>query len=70
MRAVTRVNVEQAPKTAMWKPTRHNNEEGRSRRGSERDTHPTIPPGSGGGTHGKWVMCNKGSPQPWRGRQV
>jgi len=45
MRAVTRVNVEQAPKREPWKPTRHNNEEGRSRRGSERVTHPTIPPG-------------------------
>ncbi len=45
MRAVTRVNVEQASKPLMWKPTRHNNEEGRCRWGSERDTQPAIPPG-------------------------
>ena len=45
MRAVTRVNTVQAPKMSMRKPTRHNNEEGRRGRGSERDTHPIDPPG-------------------------
>jgi hypothetical protein len=29
----------------LWKPTRHNNEEGRCRRRSERGTHPAVPPG-------------------------
>jgi len=32
VRAATRVNIEQASKQPMWKPTRHNNEEGRSHR--------------------------------------
>lgn len=45
VRAATRVNTEQASKQPMWEPTRPNNGEGRSQRGSERDTHPTIPPG-------------------------
>ena len=45
MRAVTRVNTVQAPKMSMRKPTRHNNEEGRCDRVSERDTPPIVPPG-------------------------
>jgi hypothetical protein len=45
VRAATRVNIEQASKQPMWKPTRHNNGEGRSRRRSERDVQPVIPPG-------------------------
>lgn len=45
MRAVTEVNTVQAPKTPMRKPTRHNDEEGRCGWGSERDSHPTVPPG-------------------------
>src|SRR5512145_939363 len=31
--------------TSSWKPTRHNNEEGRCRRRSEREMHPRVPPG-------------------------
>ena len=45
VRAVTEVNIVQAPKMSMRKPTRHNNEEGRCGWGSERDSHPTVPPG-------------------------
>ena len=45
MRAVTRVNIVQAPKSSTQKPTRHNNGEGRRDRGSERDTHPIGLPG-------------------------
>ena len=40
-----RENIVQAPKILMRKPTRHNNEEGRCGRGSERDSHPIVPPG-------------------------
>ena len=32
VRAVTRVNIEQASKKSMWEPTRHSNGEGRRRR--------------------------------------
>jgi hypothetical protein len=45
VRAVTEVNIVQAPKMQPQEPTRHNNEEGRCGRGSERETHPTILPG-------------------------
>jgi hypothetical protein len=45
VRAVMRVNIVQAPKMLMRKPTRHNNEEGRCGWASERDTHLTVPPG-------------------------
>jgi hypothetical protein len=45
VRAVTRVNIVQAPKRSPRKPTRHNNEEGRRGWASERDTHPAVPPG-------------------------
>ena len=43
--AVTRVNVEQASKRAMRKPTRLEYGEGCHGRGSERSMHPAIPPG-------------------------
>jgi len=39
------VNAEQAPRTPMWEPTRHNNGEGRSLLGSERRAHRGVPPG-------------------------
>jgi len=45
VRAVTRVNTVQAPKSFMQKPTRHNNEEGRCGRASERETPLTVLPG-------------------------
>ena len=45
MRAITRVNVEQAPKRAMRKPTRLKYGEGCHRAGSERQTHRPDPPG-------------------------
>ncbi len=45
MQAVTRVNVEQASKWVMRKPTRLEYGEGCHRWGSERNTHPPIPPG-------------------------
>ena len=45
VRAVTRVNIEQASKSSMWKPTRHNNEEGRRRGRSEREAQSAVPPG-------------------------
>ena len=45
VRAVTEVNTVQAPKRLPQEPTRHNNEEGRRGRGSERETHPIILPG-------------------------
>jgi len=45
VRAVMKVNIVQAPKMSMQKPTRHNNEEGRRDWGSERDTHPIGLPG-------------------------
>ena len=45
IQAVTRVNVEQAPKRVMWKPTRLRNGEGRRGWRSERRTQPTVPPG-------------------------
>jgi hypothetical protein len=45
MQAVTRVNVEQASKNVMRKPTRHFFGEGCYCRGSERSRHPAIPPG-------------------------
>ena len=43
--AVTRVNVEQASKKAMRKPTRLDFGEGCYCWGSERKVHPVIPPG-------------------------
>ena len=43
--AVTRVNVEQASKSVMRKPTRRTYGEGCRRWGSERRTHPAVPPG-------------------------
>jgi len=61
VRAVMKVNTVQAPKRLMRKPTRHNNEEGRRGRASERDTHPTVPPGSGDGTRVRGLVRNKGS---------
>ena len=45
MRAVTRVNTEQASKHPMLEPTRHNNGEGRCDQGSERDRRLIIQPG-------------------------
>ena len=45
MRAVMKVNIVQASKMSMQKPTRHNNGEGRRDRGSERDTHRIDLPG-------------------------
>ena len=45
MQAVTRVNVEQASKWVMRKPTRLEYGEGCHRWGSERNMHPSIPPG-------------------------
>jgi hypothetical protein len=45
MRAVTRVNAEQASKDAMRKPTRQNSGEGSHRKGSERSEHLVVPPG-------------------------
>jgi hypothetical protein len=45
VRAVTEVNTVQAPKRLPQEPTRHNNEEGRRGRGSEREAHPIILPG-------------------------
>jgi hypothetical protein len=43
--AVTRVNVEQASKRAMRKPTRLEYGEGCHGWGSERNVHPVVPPG-------------------------
>ena len=45
MQAVTKVNVEQASKRVMRKPTRLKFGEGRHRWGSERSMHPPVPPG-------------------------
>ena len=45
VQAVTRVNVEQASKRVMRKPTRLKFGEGRHRWGSERSMHPPVPPG-------------------------
>jgi hypothetical protein len=45
VQAVTRVNVEQASKRAMRKPTRLEYGEGCHGWGSERNVHPAIPPG-------------------------
>jgi hypothetical protein len=45
MQAVTRVNVEQASKWLMRKPTRRKGGEGCHRWGSERNMHPPVPPG-------------------------
>jgi len=45
VRAVMRMNTEQAPKMSMREPTGHNNWEGCHDWGSERDTHLIVPPG-------------------------
>jgi hypothetical protein len=45
VQAVMKMNIVQAPKMSMQKPTRHNNGEGRRDRGSERDTHLIDLPG-------------------------
>ena len=55
------VNTEQAPKAAMRKPTRHNNGEGRCHRIRDEKCLLWFRRGSGGSTHGRDSMCNKGS---------
>jgi len=55
------VNTEQALKTLLWKPTRHNNGEGRRRRRRDENRILRFRRGMGGSTHGTDSTCNKGS---------
>jgi len=67
VQAVTRVNVAQASKGPMRKPTCHNNGEGRSQRGRERTEHPVVPPGYWR-QHAYKRKTDATREAPWRGR--